>query len=196
MSSMSVYVTSRPPHPAHSQSEGETRVVRRTDRSSHWRISPVILSDRVVHSPLLHSHWPRLCSDRLRSWCLLPLAGSLWHKRAGVSNTSDLISDFEWTSLVKWWFWSLISVMMMMMLVWSQGSGLALLWTSLRSTPPAPQHHPTTINIIYNIYPEWSTLIGRDCRDRALIGRRLFSNEIFSNIIKSPLHAPRWFFMA
>ena len=40
----------------------ETRVVRRTDRSSHWRISPVILSDRVVHS-----HWPRLCSDRLRS---------------------------------------------------------------------------------------------------------------------------------
>ena len=25
---------------------------------------------------------------------------SLWHKRAGVSTTSDQISDFNWTSLV------------------------------------------------------------------------------------------------
>ena len=27
---------------------------------------------------------------------------------------------------------------------------------------------------------EWSTLIGRDCRDRALIGRELYRTEIFS----------------
>ena len=28
--------------------------------------------------------------------------------------------------------------------------------------------------------PEWSTLIGRDCRDLALIGRELYTSEIFS----------------
>ena len=36
----------------------------------------------------------RLCSDWV-PWAL----SLLWHKRAGVSNTSDLILDFEWTSL-------------------------------------------------------------------------------------------------
>ena len=60
----------------------------------------------------------RLCSDWLRSWFCwkarnategghfipsrelwVPLSVFLWHKRAGVSNTSHLISDLKWTSL-------------------------------------------------------------------------------------------------
>ena len=40
------------------------------------------------------------------------------------------------------------------------------------------------VNIIHTSHlpalAEWSTLIGRDCRDRALIGRELYRTEIFS----------------
>ena len=32
--------------------------------------------------------------------CIFKVA--LWHKKADISNTSDLISDYEWTSLVMW----------------------------------------------------------------------------------------------
>ena len=48
-------------------------------------------------------------------------------------------------------------------------------------------HHHHILTLTQARYPaeshyvaEWSTLIGRDCRDRVLIGRKLYRTEIFS----------------
>ena len=51
----------------------------------------------VLHQVLLHLlGW----EEQGHPWLWVPWVLSLlWHKRAGVSNTSDLILDFEWTSL-------------------------------------------------------------------------------------------------
>ena len=54
--------------------------------------------------------------------------GSLWHKRAGVSNSSDLILDIEWRTLrqeellvVRAKLWRLYSKNSYLVSLWRQG---------------------------------------------------------------------------
>ena len=56
---------------------------------------------------------------------------------------------------------------------------------------------PSCLNLEYIILllthfvAEWSTLIGRDCQDRALIGRELHRTEIFSWCFYASIKYPR-----
>ena len=55
----------------------------------------------VAQPPLLCQKEP--AQGMPKTWYFAPFAGSLWHKKSGVSKSSDMMTEFEWTCL-QWWF--------------------------------------------------------------------------------------------